>query len=327
MLLARAPLRISFMGGGSDLPSFSNKEFGQVISCTINKYIYLVINQPFDQRIRLSYSKTEIVDSPKEIKHPLFRETLIEIGPESNLEIGSFADVPDTGTGLGSSSSFTVALVAGLKKFQNLSILPDEIAALACKIELDRCGDPIGKQDQYASAIGGFNKYCFNMDGSVSIDKDILSQESLLNFQNSLYLIYLGFSRKSNEILLRQSDLLNSNNEVFEKTRQIRDLVDHMILAIKSMDMQLVGEMLEDSWQIKKQLSEGISNVQIDECFQLLKSWGASGGKLLGAGGGGFLLMVVPSKNQINFEAKLEKSHLRRVKFTFENSGVETFEH
>lgn len=327
MILSKAPLRISFMGGGSDLPNFYEKEFGQVISCSINKYIYLVLNKPFNNEIRLSYSRTEIVNSRAEIIHPLFREALLEVGPKDNIEVGSFADVPDTGTGLGSSSSFTVALVAGLKEFQDQKISPQDIADLACKIELNRCKDPIGKQDQYASAIGGLNKFRFNPDGSVLISKQPLSFESLSLFQSSLYLIHLGFARSSNSILRTQNQLLETNSKVFDNTRRIRDLVDDMILAIKTLEMNTIGALLEESWEIKKQLSAGISNKQIDEIFVLLKSWGSSGGKLLGAGGGGFLLMVVPIQNQKIFDVKLSASRLKRVRFEFDSAGVTTYRH
>jgi D-glycero-alpha-D-manno-heptose-7-phosphate kinase len=315
------------MGGGSDLPNFYEKDFGQVLSCSINKYIYLVINKPFNNEIRLSYSKTEIVNSRAEILHPLFRETLLEVGPEDNVEVGSFADVPDTGTGLGSSSSFTVALVAGLKEFQDQKISPQEIADLACRIEIARCKDPIGKQDQYASAIGGLNKFRFNPDGSVLVSKQSLPFESLIFFQNSLYLIHLGFARSSNSILRTQNQLLETNPKVFENTKHLRNLVDDMLLAIKSLDMHIIGELLEESWEIKKQLSDGISNKQIDEIFDLLKSWGSSGGKLLGAGGGGFLLMVVPIQNQKTFDAKLSATDLKRVRFEFDAAGVTTYKH
>lgn len=313
------------MGGGSDLPNFYEKDFGEVISCSINQYIYLVLNKPFNNEIRLSYSKTEIVKSRSEILHPLFREALLEVGPSDNIEIGSFADVPDTGTGLGSSSSFTVALIAGLKEFQDQKISPKEIAALACKVELNRCKDPIGKQDQFASALGGLNKFRFNPDGSVLVSKQAISSENLILLQNSLYLIHLGFARSSNDILRTQNELLETNPKVFENVKRIRNLVDDMLFALNSLDIKIIGELLEESWEIKKQLSAGISNKQIDEIFFLLKSWGSSGGKLLGAGGGGFLLMAVPSQNQKKFDVKLSESGLRRVKFEFDTDGITTY--
>jgi D-glycero-alpha-D-manno-heptose-7-phosphate kinase len=325
MILAKAPLRISFMGGGSDLPNFYEREFGEVISCTINKYVYVVFNTPFDSKIRLSYSKTEVISSVSEINHRLFRETLLEMGIKERIEIGSFADVPDTGTGLGSSSTFTVALVAGLAKMQNLDISSERIAEIACKIEMERCKDPIGKQDQYTSALGGLNKLRFNSDGSVAAFKQNLNLDMLTTLENSLYLIFLNSTRSSNIILKTQSTLLRTNSQVFANTEKLRDMVDAMMQAIASSDIKLIGRLLEESWRIKQQLSVGVSNSQIDEAYVNLKAWGATGGKLLGAGGGGFLLMAVPSPEQERFDELLAQSSYRKIDFKFVTDGVKTY--
>lgn len=325
MILAKAPLRISFMGGGSDLPNFYEREFGQVISCTIDKYVYVVFSTPFDSKIRLSYSKTEVISSVSEINHRLFRETLLEMGVKESIEIGSFADVPDTGTGLGSSSTFTVALVAGLAKMQNLDFSPEKIAEIACKIEMERCKDPIGKQDQYASALGGLNKLRFDSDGSVAAFKQNINLDVLTSLEKSLYLIFLNSTRSSNIILETQGTLLRTNSQVFANTKKLRDMVEAMMQAIASRDIKLIGQLLEDSWRIKQQLSVGVSNSQINEAYVKLKAWGAAGGKLLGAGGGGFLLMAVPTPEQERFEKFLSQSSYKKIDFKFVTEGVRTY--
>lgn len=322
LILTRAPLRISLMGGGSDLPAFYEEDFGDVFSFTINKYVYLALSKPFNHEIRLSYSRTEIVSTAEQIVHPLFRESLLEIGPSENIEIGSFADVPSSGTGLGSSSSFTVALLAGLLKYQERKLSPAQIAELACTIEITRCGDPIGKQDQYSSAIGGFNRFRFESDGSVGITPIEIASESRAKLLRGVFLIYLGFGRSPNRILETQTfNLLNSKLAV-ENTRLIRDMVDETIDATMNSDLYALGALLDKAWELKKQLSAGISTDRIDDYYEKFKTWGASGGKLLGAGGGGFLFMIVPEKNQERFKAELYSSPFRVLPIDFDFDGV-----
>ncbi len=322
LILTRAPLRISLMGGGSDLPAFYEKDYGEVFSFTINKYVYLAMSKPFNNEIRLSYSRTEIVSEAGQIIHPLFRESLLEIGPHENIEIGSFADVPSSGTGLGSSSSFTVALVAGLTRFQERELSPRQIAELACKIELTRCGDPIGKQDQYSSAMGGFNRFRFGSDGSVRITPIEVTSESRMNLIHGFFLIYLGFGRSPNQILETQTFNLQKSKLAIENTRLIRDMVDETITSTLNSDLKGLGRLLDKAWELKKQLSPGISTERIDNCYEKFKNWGAIGGKLLGAGGGGFLFMVVPEENQENFKSELSKSSFRVLPIDFDFDGV-----
>ena len=322
MILTRAPLRISLMGGGSDLPAFYEKDFGDVFSFTINKYVYLALSKPFNDEIRLSYSRTEIVSSVGQIVHPLFRESLLEIGPDANIEIGSFADVPSSGTGLGSSSSFTVALLAGLLEFQKQKLSSEQIAELACKIEITRCGDPVGKQDQYSSAMGGFNKFRFESDGTVGIAPVEITPESRMNLLRGFYLIYLGFGRSPNKILETQTFNLQNSKLAVENTRLIRDMVDETIFVTLNSDLRGLGNLLDKAWALKKQLSAGISTDRIDDYYEKFKAWGASGGKLLGAGGGGFLFMVVPEENQESFKTELSRSPLRVLPIDFDFDGV-----
>jgi len=313
------------MGGGSDLPDFYRKYTGASLTFTINRYVYLAINTPFADEIRLAYSRNETVKDVMDIDHPIFRHSLKALNIQGKIEIGSFADVPSSGSGLGSSSAFTAALLSGLHTFNNQTFDKQKIATLACDIEIKHCGDPIGKQDQYATAYGGFNSFRFNPDESVNVEQIDLSIDTTNTLRQGFFLIYLGFGRGSNQILANQiTNLRNASSNAVALTSQLRDMVPFTRKALQHGDLESLGGLLNESWTIKKQLSKGISNSEIDALYSQLIRWGASGGKLLGAGGGGFLFMCVPFSKQETFRECLEQNDLRNIFQDFDYDGSKT---
>ena len=319
--MTRAPLRISLAGGGSDLPSFYVQDFGEVLSFSINKYVYIAAHSYFSGGIRLSYSQTETVTNFQSIRHPLFKNVLKYFNFDGNIELSSFADIPGTGTGLGSSSAFTVALVRSLSQYMKLEHSTEEIARIACEVEIEMCGDPIGKQDQYASAFGGIKRYRFNADHSVSvIDKgDFTTKTDFLN--NSLLLFYTGYGRSSTTILENQSSSMISSKQSYRAVARIRDKVRGMEDAIAAEDVYRVGDLIDSAWQEKKSLDAGISNSEIDELLLYARKFGSLGGKLVGAGGGGFLLVCVPSERRAEFLKNF--TLLPNFPFRISHTGVE----
>ena len=322
MILTRAPLRISLAGGGSDLPSFFSHGFGEVLSFAIDQYVYIAAHSYFSGGIRLSYSKTESVHKYLDIEHPLFRNAMKSLDFHGDIELSSFADVPGSGTGLGSSSAFTVALIHTLLTFNGQRQTAHEIASLACNIEIEMCGDPIGKQDQFASAYGGINRFKFVSDGSVTVNQDsnLLSKVEFLN--NSLLLYYTGTGRSSTSILQEQSLAMVPGSDSFNAVSRIRDKVQEMQSFILAENVVGVGELLEQSWSDKKRLSSGISNPLFEGMLAKAKELGALGGKLVGAGGGGFLLLCVPYERRDRFIKEFDT--LRHLPFKVSMQGVET---
>lgn len=320
MILTRAPLRVSLAGGGSDLPSFFNHDVGRVISFSIDKYVYLAFHHLFSGGIRIAYSMVEQVNDPNELNHPIFREVLKELKYSSSLEIGSFADVPANGTGLGSSSAFTNALIAGLLTLKNQPFTKNDIASMACNIEVEKCKQPIGFQDQWTSAIGGLNIFEFTNHNHVNLQRIELAKEKVEVLNQGLLLYYLGTGRTAANILQRQK----SNIENCEKTRiaqkKIVELVEPMEQAVLSANLEQVGLILHENWRLKKLLANEISTLQIDEIYERALLAGAFGGKVVGAGGGGFLLLAVPIENREQFHANF--AGLRELKFSIEFKGV-----
>jgi len=321
MILTRSPLRISLAGGGSDIPNFYRQDFGEVLSFSIDKYVYIAAHNYFSGGIRLSYSKTEIVNSIHEIEHPIFRNAMKHLKFRSDIEISSFADVPGNGTGLGSSSAFTVALIRALLEIKGTIATKHEIAKLACEIEINLCRDPIGKQDQFASSFGGINRFRFNPDNSVNEVASAKFANKINFLNNSFLLYYTGNGRTSNTILSEQSDGMIPGNSKYNSVVKIRDKVPLMEQSIMSEDLATIGSILDESWQLKKSLSSSVSNSEIDDLIIEAKRLGALGGKLVGAGGGGFLLLCVPSENRNYFQDKFQK--LRRLPFSVSTKGVE----
>ena len=319
MIIIRTPLRISFVGGGTDFENFYRKYPGRVLSTSIDKYVYVGLNPKFDGNIRVSYSETEDVKNRSEIKHPLARFALEETGIEKGIEITSVGDIPGKGTGLGSSSSFTVGLLQGLHSFLGEYIAPDALAEKACKIEIEKAGSPIGKQDQYAATFGGLNVITFNCDGKIDVEPIYLAPKIKEDFQNHLMLFYTGVQRSANPILAEQRDNIDKK---FEFLKKLSDLVPVFRNSLEKGDFKKLGELLHQNWLWKKELSSGIANSQIDETYNQALSAGALGGKILGAGGGGFLLVMAAPENQAKIKETLKQYQLTPFRFTEAGSKI-----
>lgn len=318
MIICRTPLRMSFVGGGSDLPEYYKKKGGAVLSTSIDKYIYVSINKKFDEKIRLSYSSTENVNNVINIKHPIVRNTLKFLKIRKGLEIGSISDIPSRGSGLGSSSSFTVGLINALYKYLNLEITKHELGKLSSYIEINLCGDVIGKQDQYAAAFGGLNLIEFNEDDSVKVIPVSCSNKTLKKFQSSIILFFTGRTRKASDLLAKQSENIKYNN----KRNLISDMVGltyEMKNLMEKDDIDSIGELLDKNWKLKKQLASNISDSEIDHLYNKGIKAGAQGGKLLGAGNGGFLMFLAPQEKHSEITKSMRG--LKKISFNFDNTG------
>jgi D-glycero-alpha-D-manno-heptose-7-phosphate kinase len=291
MIITRTPFRVSFAGGGTDIPEFY-REYGPgaVISAAIKQYMYIAIHPYFHDKIRIKYSRTEDVDTIDEIQHPVFRECLKRLEVEKGVEIASFADIA-SGTGLGSSSSFTVGLLNALYAFKGKMVSKNDLAAQACEIEIDVLKEPIGKQDQYAAAFGGLNHIRFNRDESVEVSPVVMNAESINTLEENLRLYSVGGSRQAREILQEQQSNIQSNKDVIKNLCDMRNQVDQMQTALSLGQVDLVGKILDKGWQKKRTLASGITNTTIDTLYETARLSGSKGGKLLGAGGTGFLLL------------------------------------
>jgi len=319
VIISRTPLRISFAGGGSDLPAFYRHEPGAVVSTAITQYIYITVNKKFDRRIRASYSVTEIVDSVDELKHELIREALKMAQVEGGIEITSISDIPSRGTGLGSSSTYTVGLLNALNAHAGRHAGAERLAREACEIEIERCGNPIGKQDQYIAAYGGLQYIQFNPDGSVFVDPIICKPESRRTLQQHLLLLYTGLTRSANQILEEQQRYIEQNDQQRQTLRAMTGLAQQLRSALGRDELNCVGEILHEGWRLKRQLAQPISNELIDEWYERAREHGALGGKLLGAGGGGFLLLYAHPEAQADIIRALPE--LRPFAFKFEPQG------
>ena len=295
MIISKTPLRMSFVGGGSDLSSFYRMYGGSVLSTTLNKYVYVSVKHRFEPGIRLSYSRTENVEKLEDIEHPLVRNALSMLNIGDDLEIVSMADIPSSGTGLGSSSSFAVGLLSALLAFKNREITKLELAELACRLEIELCGSPIGKQDQYAASFGGLKKYKFNRDDTVDIEDIECCDDVYSLIDDQLISFYVAGSRDANTILRRQSELLSENESKVQSMLKMVALVDDLARCYQDKDFRNFGDILHQNWLLKKSISDDISSNKIDKIYGEALSAGATGGKLLGAGGGGFMLFHVPS--------------------------------
>lgn len=319
MIITRTPFRVSLCGGGSDLPQFYQKHGGCVISTTINKYMYITSHPSFDKNTTvLKYSKTETVHDINDIEHSIFRECLKKESLEG-LEITSIADVPQ-GTGLGSSSSFTVGLIKNLKCHKREYISKDDVAKDACEMEINILKNPIGKQDQYAAAFGGLNFYQFNKDGSVDVEPILLGHEAYKQLEKNLIMLYVGGEHKASEILEEQSKNIVTAQDKEEGQKRIMEMTYDLKYELEHNNIDAVGRILDENWQIKRTLASGISNPQFDEWYERGIKAGATGGKLLGAGGSGFFLFYVPEEKQENFRKKM--SDLPEMEFKFDHQGT-----
>ena len=316
MLITQTPLRISFAGGGTDLEEFYRHEDGKVISCTIDKYVFVIIKERFDNKIILNYSQKEIVDSVDEIKHELIREAMRKTEMGAGVEISTLADVPSEGSGLGSSSSLIVGLLNTFYQYQGEQVTPDRLAKEACEIEIDICKKPIGKQDQYIAAFGGIRAFTFKKDGIVEVEKVTLNDSDWRRFGSNLLLFYTNTTRKSADILTEQRA---KTCDQLEMLREMKGFVDKVKEAISSSTFHEVGKNMHLGWELKKRLASRITNPQIDEVYQRALKAGALGGKISGAGGGGFLLLYVPREMQDNVRFALRD--LYELPFLLERDG------
>lgn len=319
MIISRTPLRISFVGGGSDIPAYYKYKPGAVVTTAINKYIYITVNKKFDNRIRASYSKTENVDRADQIEHGLIRECLKMVGIDRGIEVTSMADIPSEGTGLGSSSSYTVGLLNALYAYRGKHVNAERLAREACKIETDILKNPIGKQDQYIAAYGGLQFIQFLPDESVSVDPIICSHKIKKKLEDQLLLLYTGQTRSSNKILAKQSKNMS-------KSINKREIMDKMVELAHDLQEQLnnnstrgFGKLLDKNWMLKRAMAEGITSPAIDNWYSIAKENGSEGGKILGAGGGGFLLLYAKKKYHDKITRSLED--LRPTDFNFEPQG------
>ena len=320
MIISRAPFRVSFCGGGSDIPSFYEKYGGCVISTSIRKYVYLTIHRAFNKdTITLKYSKTEVATDPKEIEHRIFRQVLSDFGTKG-IEITSMADIP-AGTGLGSSSSFTVALLKLLYSYEEKAVSDYHIAKRACEVEITEIGNPIGKQDQYDAAFGGLRFYEFCPDGFVKIEPLVMRKEAKEKMEKSVMMFYTGAVHDANKILSEQSKNLVSAEDKIEGTKKLCEMTHKLKERLESNDIDFLGQTLHESWLIKRGLASGITNPMIDHYYDLAMKAGALGGKLLGAGGGGFLLFYVPDED-CRKKVRIALHDLHEMPVEFDNSGV-----
>lgn len=310
---------MSFVGGGTDLPVFYRRFGGAVVSTAINQFIYVTVNKKFDDRIRVSYSRTEEARSPERVRHPLVREGMKMLGIRGGIEITSVADIPAKGTGLGSSSSFTVGLLHVLHAYAERYASAEQLAQEACEIELTRCAEPIGKQDQYAAAFGGLNFIQFNQDDSVVVEPIICKRQTIEQLQSHILTFYTGITRSASNILQHQQRAVASEKKKQAVMRQMTDLARQLRHDLQQNRADAFGEIIHEGWALKKSLSRGITNDLIDDWYAKARKAGAVGGKLLGAGAGGFLMFYAPPERHGAIAQAL--GNLRRVDFRFEPQG------
>lgn len=318
MIIIRTPLRMSFVGGGSDLPAFYRRHGGAVLSTTIDKYVYVSVNRKFDGGIRLAYSRVEEVEELAQVEHKLVKATFEKLGVYGGVEITTTADIPSRGTGMGSSSSFTVGLIQALCAYQGRYASPDELGAWSSEIEIDRCGEPIGKQDQYAAAFGGFNLIEFNSDETVRVSPVLMQRDLLEMLQKRIVVFYTGITRSASSILAQQSAATAEDGAKRASLIRMVELTHMLRDELQRGHIDSFGKILDENWRLKKSLTAGISTGAIDEMYDAARRAGASGGKLLGAGAGGFLMFYAPSERHDEIEQALG---LRRIKFAFEALG------
>lgn len=292
MIISQTPLRISFAGGGVDFPEFYKMEDGFVVSSAIDKYVFVIATRRYDEKIYVNYSQKEIVDNVAQVKHELVRSAMEITGVKQGIEITLLSDVPSQGSGLGSSSSFAVGLLNVLYLYQGVQVSAKRLAEEACKIELELCGKPIGKQDQYIAAYGGVQTFKFLKSGEVEVEPLSLPRKCLRDLSDRLFLFYTNLTRSSDIILSEQNKRTDSNRDHLKAIKSFAVEVDQ---ALRRGDLDVVGKVLRDSWEIKKKLATSISNPKIDDMHTLAMSAGAEGAKICGAGGGGFLLVYCPA--------------------------------
>ena len=320
MIIARSPLRITLGGGGTDLPSYYREHEGFLVSAAIDKYVYVNVMRPFTEGIYLKYSQLEHVEKIADVRHPIIREALQMLGFRTpQVEITTLADIP-AGTGLGSSGSFTTALLKALYTHRKRHLHQEELAELACHIEIDRLGEPIGKQDQYIAAVGGVTCFTFHKDDKVIATPLGISMDTMFDLEDNLLLFFTGFSRSASGILKDQQVKSQKNDvDMFNNLHYVKDLGYRSRDALEAGNTALFGELMHEHWEHKKRRSGGMSNPQIDDWYALGMKNGAVGGKLVGAGGGGFLMFLAQDRNKLRHT--MAKAGLEEVRFKFDFEG------
>jgi D-glycero-alpha-D-manno-heptose-7-phosphate kinase len=318
MIVTRTPFRISFVGGGSDMETFYSRHQGAVLSTSINKYMYISTHKYFfPDQIRVKYSKTETVHELKKLRHPLLREAMLKTGVQTGIEISSIADIP-AGTGMGSSSSFTVGTLHNLYTVKHQKVTHETLAREACDIEIGKLGEPIGKQDQYAAAYGDLNIIYFNTDGTVRIEPMNIKDDMYRQLQRNLIMFYTGTQRKASDILSEQKQNA-TRDEKFQTLKSMVLLVSDLSDCLYKENLDDFGRILHENWILKQKLASQISNSEIEKIYEAGISGGATGGKLLGAGGGGFMLFYCEEKKQPKLIERLKA--LSQLDFSFEREG------
>jgi D-glycero-alpha-D-manno-heptose-7-phosphate kinase len=319
MIFTQAPLRISLGGGGTDLPSYYRDHGGFLVAGAIDKYVYLLTHTTFQRRFRLKYSEFEEVDDPREIRHPLLREALTRHWSGSPLEIASLADVP-AGTGLGSSGAFTVALLKALALARSSATTPAGLGENACEIEIDILGEPVGKQDPYASAHGGICAYTFHRDGAVDVRPLALPERALEGLRTNLLLFFTGEVRSASRVLSDQVQrTVGGDSAMVDNLHAVKEIGERSVRLLEAGDLEAYAEQMHEHWELKRTRSPGMANERIDHLYTLARRSGALGGKLVGAGGGGFLLVYTPRPDDTR--QAMAATGAPELRFTFEFSG------
>lgn len=323
MIITRSPLRISLGGGGTDLPSYYREHGGFLIAAAIDKYVYITKHRTFQKDIIVKYSKLERVQSVEQIEHPIVREALkLTRVTDPYIELASMADIPG-GTGLGSSGSFTTALLKALHAYQKNIVSPAELAEQACHIEIDRLGEPIGKQDQYIAAVGGITAFTFHQDGRVEYRPCQITEETLFGLEDNLLLFFTGYSRSASAILKDQNDKSKQNDPaMLDNLHFTKDLGYQSLAALEGANLDEFARLMDVHWQRKKARSSGMSNERINEWYDYAMANGALGGKLIGAGGGGFLMFYAADKAKLRHTMRGIGLQEVRFRFDFEGSKV-----
>jgi D-glycero-alpha-D-manno-heptose-7-phosphate kinase len=319
MIIARTPFRVSFCGGGSDLKAYYKFGMGAVLSTTINKYIYVALNSNPDNFFRISHSTTENARKVDEIKHSLIREAVKMANIGRSMQISIISDVPE-GTGLGSSSSLAVGLLNALHSYKNEAVTKNQLAEKACELEIEILKEPIGKQDQYAAAFGGLNLITFHKDERVEVEPIKLKDSVKKELEDNLLMFYTGITRKASSILKEQKESTLKDRKKREILDKMRDQTFELKKHLENGDIDMLGEMLRQAWEYKKCMAGRITNPVIENYYQRALNAGAAGGKILGAGGGGFLLFYVKKEKQGNVRKAL--SGLKEMPFKFESEGT-----
>jgi D-glycero-alpha-D-manno-heptose-7-phosphate kinase len=322
MIVSRAPVRFSLGGGGTDLPSYSREHGGFVVAAAVDKFVNVCVARRFQNNIRLAYSESEIVDSASQVKHRIFKAALQMAGIERGLELHSLADVP-ANTGLGSSSSFTVALLNGLHAFKREFVPAEQLAREACELEIDILKEPIGKQDQYIAAYGGISALTFHPDGHVDVERLPLRDEVIDDLESSLIIYYSGVERSASAVLKeQQKTIVENKNAAVQRMHRIKELGYETKRILLSGEIDTYGEMLHEHWTNKRKLASNMADSTIDEHYETARKAGAIGGKLMGAGGGGFFMFYVRPGDRRRVHDALHARGLRPMRFRFDFDGA-----